>query len=448
MRKSRALRKIVVVLTSFPSLIAAGLAIGVAATFFIRFADNAFVMRLAAANAPDIAFAEAVQQLHKGSGIGNIQVVRTDSSLETSAAIDEHKADLAIVRSDVAVPKLAGTMLIVHKDAALFFASPRAKIIRIADLAKKRVGVVPGEQPNLKLLDEILAFSGVAPESVNKLPVQAQDLGSTLKNNVVDAWFVLAPLRAPLINDIVRSLGASDKGKHFFIEIENSEALAGRHDGLTKVDIAAGFFGGSPHADATTIGVDHQLVASLKMSEGSIDNLTKWLFSMRRALAERAPYAAYMEAPVTDKGSSFALHPGATSYFQDTEKSFMDRYGDWFYIGAMVFGGVGSAIATLVSTFQARGRRVAMALIDELVRIETKAGEAPNVGELDQLETAVDRAAQKSIQRARESFFDETGLETVRLAIDEARHAIGTRRTELQAIEEAGNVISSLPSRR
>ena len=89
-----------------------------------------------------------------------------------------------------------------------------------------------------------------------------------------------------------------------------------------------------------------------------------------------------------------------------------------------------------------------MALIDELVRIEIKAGEAPNVGELDQLETAVDRAAQKSIQRARESFFDETGLETVRLAIDEARHAIGTRRTELEAIEEAGNVISSLPSRR
>jgi hypothetical protein len=35
-----------------------------------------------------------------------------------------------------------------------------------------------------------------------------------------------------------------------------------------------------------------------------------------------------MEAAITDKGSQFALHPGATAYYQDTEKSFLDQYGE------------------------------------------------------------------------------------------------------------------------
>jgi hypothetical protein len=48
-----------------------------------------------------------------------------------------------------------------------------------------------------------------------------------------------------------------------------------------------------------------------------------------------------MEDAITDKGCQFALHPGATAYYQDTEKSFLDQYGDWFYIIAMVLGGLG-----------------------------------------------------------------------------------------------------------
>jgi hypothetical protein len=170
---------------------------------------------------------------------------------------------------------------------------------------------------------------------------------------------------------------------------------------------------------------------------------------MRRALAERAPFADYMEAAVTEKGSPFVLHPGATAYYQDTEKSFMDQYGDWFYIMAMVLGGIGSAVATLVSSFQARGRRTAMAVIDELIRIEEKAREASTPAMLNELESAVTRAALTALHRARESRFDEAGLETVRLAVDEARRAIRARRAELHGESAAtGGAIAAFPVRR
>ncbi len=219
---------------------------------------------------------------------------------------------------------------------------------------------------------------------------------------------------------------------------------------MSKLDVPAGFFGGTspqPSEDMTTIAVDHQLVAALSLRETAVDHLTKWFFSMRRALAERAPFAQYMEAAVTDKGSQFALHPGATAYYQDTEKSFMDQYGDWFYIVAMVLGGLGSAVATMVSSFQARGRRTAMAVIDELIGIETKAREASTLAGLKDLDAAANRAALTALHRARESRFDDAGLETVRLAVDEARHAIAARRAELEAAD-APNSVAPFPVRR
>jgi TRAP-type uncharacterized transport system substrate-binding protein len=437
---------------SFPTVLAIALALAVAMALTLRFAKDFWVLTLAAADAPDIAIAEAVQELHKGIDVTHVRVLRADNPAAAAAAVDAGQAELAIVRSDVAVPKRAGTMLVLHKDAALLFAGPHSKITKVADLAKKRVAIVPGEPANIQLFDELLNYHAIPVASVSHIPVQADQIAPLSATKAVDAVFVIAPLRSAAIEQVFTALSGSEKGRPALIEIKNAEAFAARNIGVSKIDIPAGFFGGAtpqPSDDMSTIAVDHQLVAALQVGEGTVDHLTKWFFLMRRALAERAPYAAYMEAAVTEKGAPFALHPGATAYYQDTEKSFMDQYGDWFYIMAMVLGGVGSAIATLVSSFQAHGRRSAMAVIDELMGIEVKAREAKALAALKDLEVAVDRAALKALHRARESRFDETGLETVRLAVDEARRAIGTRRAELEAeTGTPGGAVTAFPVRR
>jgi TRAP transporter TAXI family solute receptor len=452
MPRSRTLRRTALIFTSFPSVLAIALALTVATALTLRFAKDFWVLRLAAAGVPDIAVAEAVEALHKGIDVSPVRVLRTEDPAAASSAIDSGQAEFAIVRSDVAVPKRAGAMLVVHRDAALLFASPHAKITKVADLAKKRVGIVPGDAANIQLFDELLNYHGIPVGSVAHLPIQSDQVATLAANKAVDALFVVAPLRSSPVEQAFAALSTSEKSRPALLEIKNAEGLAARHIGVSKIDIPAGFFGGAvpqPSDDMSTIAVDHLLVASLRVSEAAVDHLTKWFFLMRRALGEHAPFAAYMQAPDTEKGSPFALHPGATAYYQDTEKSFMDQYGDWFYIMAMVLGGVGSALATLVSSLQARGRRVAMAVIDELIRIEEKAREAKALAALKELDAATDRAALKALHRARESRFDETGLETVRLAVDEARRAIGTRRAELQAETEApGGAVTAFPARR
>jgi TRAP transporter TAXI family solute receptor len=437
---------------SFPTLIAIGLAMAVAIALAVRFANDFWVLTLAASDPQDVAVAEAVQQLHKGVDVSNVRVLRTDNSAAAAAAVDAGQAELAIVRSDVAVPKRAGTVLIVHKDAGLLLAIPRSKIAKVADLAKKRVGIVPSDPANIQLFEDLLNYYGIAADSVSRIRLQTDQVATLSTSKLVDAVFVVAPLQAPLAQQVFTALSDTEKSRPALIEIKNAEAFAARRIGVSKIDVPAGYFGGvtqQPSDDVATIAVDHQLVAALAMSEGTVDHMIKWFFSMRRALAERAPFAAYMEAAVTEKGAPFALHPGATAYYQDTEKSFLDQYGDWFYIMAMVFGGVGSAIASLISSFQAHGRRTAMAVIDELIGIEVKARETTTLAVLRDLDAAVNRVALKGLHRARESRFDEAGLETVRLAIDEARRAISTRRAELQDESPApGGAVAAFPARR
>lgn len=68
---------------------------------------------------------------------------------------------------------------------------------------------------------------------------------------------------------------------------------------------------------------------------------------------------------------------------------------------------------------------------------------------LKDLDAVIDRAALKALHRARDSRFDEAGLETVRLAVDEARRAIGTRRAELGSEADAGRgAVTAFPTRR
>src|SRR5947209_19606328 len=119
MLHNRALKRAVFIFTSFPTLIAIALAIAVVAALAFRFANELWVLSLAAGDPRDVAFAEAVQKLHKGLDVTQVRVLPTEDAAAASSALDAGRADFAIVRSDVAVPLRAGTMLVVYRDAAL-----------------------------------------------------------------------------------------------------------------------------------------------------------------------------------------------------------------------------------------------------------------------------------------------------------------------------------------
>src|SRR5436190_2003093 len=129
-------RLALLVVSSLSSIVAVVFALTVAAVFVYRSLDNPWLLRVAVgpAGSADAEFAGAIQHIAHELGFRRADLVQTDSASSAAAALEEHRAHVAIVRSDVAFPQHAGTVLVVHKDVAVTVAAPGVKVAALADL--------------------------------------------------------------------------------------------------------------------------------------------------------------------------------------------------------------------------------------------------------------------------------------------------------------------------
>ena len=105
-------------------------------------------------------------------------------------------------------------------------------------------------------------------------------------------------------------------------------------------------FGSSPprpEDTVETIGLSHLIVARKAVSEVIAANLTRQLFADRQSLLNELPGVATLEKPDTDKDASVPVHPGAAAYIDGTERTFIEKYSDYFWGALLLFSGVGSA---------------------------------------------------------------------------------------------------------
>ncbi len=114
------------------------------------------------------------------------------------------------------------------------------------------------------------------------------------------------------------------------------------------------------------------------------------LLNAKPQIATEAPLAARIEAPDQEKTTPIPIHPGTVTYLDGQTSTFLERYGDWFYIGIMGLGLGGSAIAGYFSVSASRAREGVLSLLAELERLIAEARQAPDVDTLDAAEAQVD----------------------------------------------------------
>src|SRR5437868_12756226 len=67
--------------------------------------------------------------------------------------------------------------------------------------------------------------------------------------------------------------------------------------------------------------------------------------NVRRDLLVEQPIFAQITAPSTDADAYLAVHPGAAAFYNGTQQSFMDEYGNWIYLTPMILGGLATVLA-------------------------------------------------------------------------------------------------------
>jgi TRAP transporter TAXI family solute receptor len=354
-----------------------------------------------------------------------------DNPAKAAEALEKGTADLAVVRSDVAIPGNGATVVTLHNDIAALIAPKNSPISKVRDLSKKRVGIFPATAENAALLDAVLAEYEIAPETVQHVKLSVDDLADVAAQKRADVIFAVGPLRSPSIEQAATAFASAGRAP-IVIPIDEAEGMAARNQAYQKIDIPAGFFRGSPPRPkeaVATLSIAVRLEARQDLSDQIVTDLTKRLFVMRRSVESEAEIGA-IEKPDTDKDSVEAVHPGAATYYDNDEKSFMDQYGDWIYIAAMAFSCLSSAVAGVTRT---RVRKAALALIDQLIEAKQVAHATTKVHRLAGLEAKIENLSTKGLHFARDNNFDEAGLMALRLAIDEARRAVTQQRDALVA---------------
>jgi len=428
--------------------LAGTLAVVGAVTGAYYFAMRPVTLRIAVGpqSSDDVRVVQALSQaFSREHGYVRLRPIFTDGVIPSAAALADGKADLAIIRGDLDVPKNAEAVATLRKDAAVLWVPPKAKsrksgprITKISQLAGHRIGVIGRTQANANLLKVILQQYAVDPAKVDVVQISAGEIADAVKSQKVDAFLLAGPVNSKITSEAIAA-SVRDGGNPTFLAVDTAEAIAANHPAYEAAEIPAGAFGGSPNrpdADVKTISFSHHIVARQGVSEATVAAFTRQLFAIRQALMSEFPLAAKIETPDTDKDAVIPVHAGAAAYVDGEEKSFADRYSDYIWWTLMGLSALGSAGAWFASYLRKDERHDNSSLRERLLAMLAAARRGDSFAELDELQAEADRILRDTLNAFEQGAIEEGALTAFNIALEQFHNAVADRKAWLASLPQ------------
>jgi TRAP-type uncharacterized transport system substrate-binding protein len=273
-----------------------------------------------------------------------LKVENAGSVLDAAKEFNAGTADLAVVRADVGDLQQARAVALTAHGVVMILAPPGSPITSIAKLRDHTVGVVGGEI-NHGVVEALKKEYDLGRANVAFKDIAPQDVRGAWQAKQVSALLFVIPLSERYLT-FVKSLFPNSSP--VLIPIDSAGAITDVKGPYESFDIPKGTLRGAPPVpddDVTTLRVGYYLVANRHLSASLVTELTRKLMSVRRDLIGEQPLLAGIAAPDTDSDAFIAVHPGAAAFYNGTEESFMDRYGNAIYLTPMVLGAMASVFA-------------------------------------------------------------------------------------------------------
>ncbi len=372
--------------------------------------------------------------------------ITTDGAVEALALLGTAKADLAVARGDLEMPGDAQTVAIVRKNFVVLWSPsglpgkgsrkpPAAKIKEIADLAGHRVGVIGRTPANVALLRVILDGSGVAPDQVAVTQFATDQTEELARDPSLDAFMAVGPLDSKITSDAIAAT-ARARGAPKFLAIDASEAIALKHPRYESEEIPPSVFNAKPawpDDKVETVSVSHLIVAREALSETTVAAFFRQLFAVRQLIARQVPGAAHIQKPDTDKDAELPVHRGAAAVIDGTERTFLDKYGDYFWFALLLLSGIGSAGAWLRHYLNRDEREENTSHRNRILTMVSRARTAESNEELLAMQGEVDAIIRETLECYNDGAIEEEDLAAFGLVLELFDHAVAERRTALQA---------------
>ena len=375
-----------------------------------------------------------------------LTVISTAGAVESLGLLGTGETDLAVGRADEEIPKGAGAVAILRKNVVVLWApsgAPRkgakkdtkSKIKEIADLEGHRIGVLGRTPVNINLLKVILTESGLNPDKVAVSRFSTSQITDMVRDPSIDAFMTVGPLDSKITTDAITTT-AHLRGEPAFIPIDVSEALAHKHPLYESEEIPGSSFTTAParpEDTVDTVSVNHLIVAPKSLSESTVGAFTRALFQVRPVLVRDDPAASKIQKPDTDKDAAIPAHPGAAAYIDGTERTFLDKYSDYFWGGILLLSVLGSGAAWLRHYMKRDERNVTTLHRDKLLSAIAQVRKTDSVEELDALQEEADEFLRETLECYDDGAIEEGDLSAYGLVLEQFHHAVVDRRAVIAA---------------
>lgn len=418
-----------------------------AAAYYFAMRPVTLKVAVGPANSDDLKVVQTLVQAFNNQRNSQIRLrpMPTDGASASAQALAEGKADLAIIRGDLEVPKNALAVATLRKNVAVLWVPPPAKaakgrkaapkITKIAQLAGRRIGVIGRTQSNVNLLKVILKQYGVDASKVEIVQFPANEAVEAIRGQKADAYLAAGPVNSKITTDAIIA-SSRDGGAPTILPIDLAEAIAQNHPAYEASEIPAGSFGAVPEEEVKTISFSHHIVARRGLSESTVGAFTRQLFSIRQTLKNEFPLAAKIETPDTDKDATIPAHPGAAAFVDGEEKTFLDRYSDFIWWGLMALSAMGSAGAWFAGYLKKDERNNNSSLRERLLEMISAARASESSEELDQLQTEADTILRDTLHCFEDGAIEEGALIAFNIALEQFHNAVADRRMLLISLPQ------------
>jgi NMT1 family protein len=229
-------------------------------------------------------------------------------------------------------------------------------------------------------------------------------------------------------------LARSAKLKPGLVPIDLAGAIAATVRTYESYDLPKGTIRGSPAIpddDLTTLRVPFYLVANKKLADSVVTALAQTMMEVPRDLVGEYPLLAQISAPSSDKDAVIPIHPGAATYINGEQQSFLDKYADKLFYLFILLGFLTSIVAAAWKFMTKDADRAEEGPLTRLTILTDQIRTVNSEAELANAERNIDEILGMQLERYSRGEADAAECAALALAIQRLERLIGQRRAGL-----------------
>lgn len=373
---------------------------------------------------------EVSSVLKRHSDTLRIETIQTRDPSENIAKLNKGEIDLAAIRSDTPVVASVQMVVNLYEDYFQFIARKDVNIRTVEDFATSQIIIPPAGTDGFRSFFAIIDHYDIPTEDIKWKALPFQQAKQLLLAGQADGVFTVRSLRDPALLNLFEDANLTKKHLNF-IPIDQTEAIALKRPFLAKGILPKGAFSGAepvPAKDMETPVVSRILVARDNVPEDAVRELTKVLFEHRLDLVVRFELATAITAPQRNAGLTIPLHPGAEQFYDRNEPNFLQENAEPLALIVTLLTILISGLFTLRGRFNSDQKNKGDVYNKELINISTKAINAQNTSELDELSKQLDAVLQEVVHALDTDEVTEDSFQSFSFLWEVARQKIKERK--------------------